>query len=116
MTKAQLSGYRKKLQSLLERLSGEESRLRQEVRHPGGDAAVEQQGSSEDLGRALTDDEVAISLLGNEEDIRRECNAALDRIDRGAFGQCEKCGKPISKQRLDALPYARSCIECARQE
>lgn len=116
MTKVQLRGYRRKLQNLLERLSSEESHLRQEVRHPEGDAAVDQQRSSEDLGRALTDDEVAISLLGNEEEIRRECNAALDRIDRGVFGQCSKCEKPISKERLDALPYARSCIECARQE
>ena len=115
MTKTQMRGYRRKLEQLLERLSSEESRLRQEVRHPEGDAAIEQQRSSEDLGRALTDDEVAISLLGNEEDIRRECNAALDRIDRGVYGQCEKCGKSMSKERLDALPYARTCIECADQ-
>lgn len=116
MTKAQMQGYRRKLQHLLERLSGEESQLRQEVRHTEGDAAAEQQRSSEDLGRALTDDEVAISLLGNEEDIRRECNAALDRIDRGTYAQCEKCGKLISKERLDALPYARTCIDCAREQ
>lgn len=116
MTKAQLSGFRQQLNNLLVRLSDEESRLRQQMRHAEGDAAIEQQRSSEDLGRELTDDEVAISLLGNEEQIRRECNAALDRIDRGVFGQCEKCGNPISKARLDALPYARTCIECARNE
>ena len=64
MTKVQLRGYRRKLQNLLERLSSEESHLRQEVRHPEGDAAVDQQRSSEDLGRALTDDVPALRVAG----------------------------------------------------
>jgi RNA polymerase-binding protein DksA len=40
--------------------------------------------------------------------------AALARIDAGTFGKCTRCGKPIAPERLDALPWAEHCIECAR--
>lgn len=114
MTKSQLTHYRKKINDLLGRLNDEDSDLRNEMRHAEGTSAVDQQSSSEDLGRQGTNDDVAISLLGTEEEITRECNAALDRIDNGTFGQCENCGKEISKQRLEALPYARTCMQCAQ--
>ena len=39
---------------------------------------------------------------------------ALDRLNHGKFGRCQECGDPISKPRLQALPYARHCIQCAR--
>lgn len=40
--------------------------------------------------------------------------AALDRIDNGTYGICAKCGDPISKERLDAVPHAPLCRDCAR--
>jgi RNA polymerase-binding protein DksA len=40
--------------------------------------------------------------------------AALARIEAGTFGKCTRCGKPIAPERLDALPWAEHCIECAR--
>ncbi len=114
MNKAQLNHFRKKLTDLLTRLGDEDSELRQEMRHAQGDSAVDQQSSSEDLGRQATNDDVAISLLGTEEELTRECSAALERIDNGTYGQCENCNKEMSKERLEALPYARTCIRCAR--
>ena len=42
-----------------------------------------------------------------------EIDAALERVDRGAYGTCEKCGRPIAKGRLEARPTARRCIDCA---
>lgn len=42
-----------------------------------------------------------------------EVNAALDRIEKGTFGICEKCGKPIEKDRLEANPSARLSIKHA---
>jgi DnaK suppressor protein len=41
-------------------------------------------------------------------------DAALARIDAGTFGRCLRCGKPIAPDRLDALPWAEHCIDCAR--
>ncbi|MFM1886039.1 MAG: hypothetical protein RL026_1196 [Pseudomonadota bacterium] len=37
---------------------------------------------------------------------------ALERIDAGLFGRCEKCGDPIDLQRLDAVPQAVTCRRC----
>ena len=39
--------------------------------------------------------------------------AALDRIEAGAFGICVKCGKPIGEQRLEAVPHTPFCQPCA---
>lgn len=41
---------------------------------------------------------------------------ALARLDKGTFGLCERCGRPISCERLEALPSAALCIDCARQQ
>jgi DnaK suppressor protein len=43
-------------------------------------------------------------------------DSALARLDEGTYGRCERCGRPISEERLEALPYATRCIECKRLE
>jgi DnaK suppressor protein len=42
-----------------------------------------------------------------------QVDAALARLDEGAFGVCVACGGPIALERLNALPYALRCAECA---
>jgi RNA polymerase-binding transcription factor DksA len=44
----------------------------------------------------------------------QEIAAAVGRIDNGAYGRCERCGVEIGRDRLQALPYVRHCIACAR--
>jgi RNA polymerase-binding transcription factor DksA len=41
---------------------------------------------------------------------------ALKRVEDGTYGQCERCGKPIAKARLDALPEATLCIDCKAEQ
>jgi DnaK suppressor protein len=41
-------------------------------------------------------------------------DAALRRIEDGTYGSCENCGKPISPERLEAMPWATLCIDCKR--
>jgi DnaK suppressor protein len=43
----------------------------------------------------------------------RQIDDALERIDTGTFGECERCGNEISQARLKAMPTAALCIECA---
>ena len=38
--------------------------------------------------------------------------AALARLEAGTFGTCLRCGRPIARARLEALPWAAHCIEC----
>ncbi|PYN99476.1 MAG: hypothetical protein DMD91_12445 [Candidatus Rokuibacteriota bacterium] len=44
----------------------------------------------------------------------REVVTALQKIEDGSFGTCERCNEPIADKRLDALPFARYCIDCQR--
>jgi DnaK suppressor protein len=39
-------------------------------------------------------------------------HAALQRLDAGTFGTCQRCGGPIAEGRLEALPWAAHCIGC----
>jgi DnaK suppressor protein len=53
--------------------------------------------------------------LGNgDRRLLRDVVSALQRIDDGSFGSCERCGEAISDKRLEALPFARYCIDCQR--
>ena len=40
--------------------------------------------------------------------------AALARLDAGTYGACTSCGRPISPERLEAIPWAAFCIDCQR--
>ena len=41
-----------------------------------------------------------------------EITAALERLDRGVYGQCARCGEKISPARLEVVPHATACIDC----
>jgi DnaK suppressor protein len=41
-------------------------------------------------------------------------DAALARLEVGSFGACVRCGRPIAPARLEALPWAATCIDCQR--
>ena len=53
--------------------------------------------------------------LGNgNRELLRDVVGALAKIEDGSFGACERCSEPIAEKRLDALPFARYCIDCQR--
>ncbi len=37
---------------------------------------------------------------------------ALEKFDKGTYGLCDICGKPINPDRLEALPHANLCLTC----
>ena len=51
------------------------------------------------------------TILNQLEGQLNEVNAALDRIEKGTYGICETCGKPIEKERLEANPSSRTSIK-----
>ncbi|MDY0251057.1 MAG: TraR/DksA family transcriptional regulator [Pseudomonas sp.] len=58
-------------------------------------------------------DMVLQGLLADARTSVNEVQQALARLDAGTYGECEKCGEPISAARLEALPSAAFCIHCA---
>jgi RNA polymerase-binding transcription factor DksA len=67
-----------------------------------------------DVGTENYDQEFTLGLIENEQGTLELVYEALDRIGAGTFGRCQECGDPIAKPRLQALPYTRHCIQCAR--
>lgn len=68
---------------------------------------------SEEQATEAENDEVLEEFGEVGEKELKAIDAALDRIAKGTFGTCVKCGQPISEQRLAAVPYTPFCQECA---
>jgi DnaK suppressor protein len=68
-----------------------------------------------DAGSDAYDRDFALSLLSQEQDALYEIDEALKRIELGTYGKCEMSGKPISRARLEAIPFARFTVECQSQ-
>ena len=68
-----------------------------------------------DMATATFDREIAETLENNEEAVLAAIEAALRRIDEGTYGVCQRCGRQIAPERLEALPYAELCIDCKRE-
>ena len=108
--------YRELLLSLRERARGEVNHVVQ--------ALQEEVNVNENVSAApvhLADIAVEavdadVEVLQTERNILDEINAALLRIHEGTFGECTACGHVISEERLKALPYASTCVACARSE
>jgi DnaK suppressor protein len=56
-----------------------------------------------------------MSLEANSIDLLRKVEHALDRVGSGTYGTCESCGEAIPVARLEVLPYATTCVNCARK-
>ena len=69
-----------------------------------------------DSGTAPFERERDLSLENNVRDLLEKIEKALSRMDEGTFGLCERCGKPIEKARIKALPYANLCIKDKQAE
>ncbi len=65
-----------------------------------------------DSAAATTERSELISLVEELQSRRSEVTAALERLDDGTYGKCERCGQEIPLERLEALPTARLCVNC----
>jgi RNA polymerase-binding protein DksA len=77
-----------------------------------GDVGVDDE--SADAGTATFEREKELSIEQNVRDLIQKIERALQRIDAGTYGICERCGNPIEKARLKALPYVDLCIKDAQ--
>lgn len=69
-----------------------------------------------DMATDNYDREFALNLAENEQKILNRIEMALEKIEEGAYGDCESCGKKITKVRLTAVPYAELCVPCQEQQ
>ncbi len=68
-----------------------------------------------DRANAAYNREFMLSISGSERDALLELEQAIERLDAGTYGQCSHCEDKIPAKRLQAVPWARYCIECQEQ-
>jgi len=68
-----------------------------------------------DMGTDNYEQEFTLGLVEKDRQLLREINSALAKIQNGTFGICEGTGKPITRARLEAQPWAKYSIEYARE-
>lgn len=118
MTKPEMDIFWDTLLALRKRLRGDVSHLADEALGTNGAKSGGASKAPVDLADVATDNfeqEFTLSLMQNQEQVLGEITEALERIRQGTFGRCEECQKPIAKARLQALPYTRHCVACARK-
>jgi RNA polymerase-binding protein DksA len=79
-----------------------------------GDVGLDDEAA--DAGTATFEREKDLSIEQNVRDLLQKIERALKRIDEGTYGICERCGKPIEKARIKALPYVDLCIKDAKAQ
>ncbi len=114
-----LDEFRNQLLGLKARLRGDLLQMTDEaLKRTGPDASGNLSNMPlhlADVGTENFDQEFTLSLIENEQTTLEAVEEALGKLDGGAFGKCEECGSSIGKARLQAIPYAEFCIECARK-
>jgi DnaK suppressor protein len=68
-----------------------------------------------DSARALSDVEMHASLIERAEERLRAIDSALNLLEQGRYGMCDRCGEEIPVERLRALPFATRCVDCPKE-
>jgi DnaK suppressor protein len=116
---AELKVFRTALENLRARLRGDvstmaDAALRKTRSESSGDLSSMPIHMA-DIGSDAYEQEFTLSLMANEEETLELVEQALDRIRGRKYGLCEECGGVIAKKRLEAIPFAPTCIRCAEK-
>jgi RNA polymerase-binding protein DksA len=114
MKPQQLDQYRRHLEQLLDRVTREVNHVVESI-HEGLDAPKQESYAPVHLADFVSEAvDADVQILQTERHLRDQIRTALARIDQGTFGQCQSCGGEIAAARLQAMPYAALCVECAQ--
>ena len=103
---SEIQEIKTKLEARLRELDKRAHEIDDELSKPGDDDWSESAVESEN-------DEVLEKVGKLAVDEIQKIKAALSKIDAGTYGICASCEKKIARKRLEALPYATTCIDCA---
>lgn len=104
------------VQAVLQALLTEMQRVKNEIAEHAR-LAQERSTSGNDIGDDGSELEQVSKNLALKRHLERllaQIEAAVRRIEQGVYGMCERCGQAIHPDRLQALPYATTCLSCAR--
>jgi DnaK suppressor protein len=107
--------HRERLFALRARFRGDMAQMEDNALNKDQSRSTSMPTDMAELGSDNADQELTLSLLGNDKDSLGQIDAALERIDDGSYGRCQQCDGKIPKSRLDAIPYAAQCVQCASE-
>lgn len=109
-----------KIAALREQLDAERAVIDQQLRDLGAnvdgdrvDMSVD--GGFADSAAATAERSEMLSLVEGLAATYQDIVDALRKMDEGSYGKCERCGRAIGEERLEALPSARLCVSCKQQ-
>jgi DnaK suppressor protein len=117
--KKELDGFRARLEEERTELQGQLNELEETSFSSSQSDLSGEVGLGEeyaDAGTATFEREKDLSIENNVRDLMIKIDKALEKISEGTYGICERCGKPIEKVRIKALPYASLCKTDAQAE
>jgi RNA polymerase-binding protein DksA len=115
MTKEQLDLYNELLVERRNLILGDVNSLADQAKR-GSDDLSHLPIHLADAGTDTFDQDLALGMVENGEDEIREIDDAIERIRAGTYGTCESCSASIPEARLQAIPYARLCLDCKQKE
>lgn len=68
-----------------------------------------------DSGQATAEKANLLSIAEGLLETLGDVNGALERIEEGTYGTCERCGQEIPPERLEARPHASLCVTCKQR-
>jgi DnaK suppressor protein len=74
------------------------------------------QGDLADQASGNNEVHIQLKLKQTDAKILQAIEEALVRMEKGTFGICRDCGEPISRARLEAIPWTRVCISCKQKQ
>ncbi|HVF32450.1 MAG TPA: TraR/DksA C4-type zinc finger protein [Acidimicrobiales bacterium] len=104
------------LADLRSQLEAERDQLRNQLAELGfadGGAGLEYDENFADSSQVTAERGEAGALAHTLQETLTDVERALEKLDGGSFGTCETCGNPIVEARLEAMPAAKHCIDCA---
>jgi RNA polymerase-binding transcription factor DksA len=113
---AELKAVRQEISADLERLRRELAEVEAEMDELISDSGEGAGDDQADSGTKTFEREHEMSLVINARDMVLQTERALDRIDSKTYGNCEECGSPIGKARLQVFPRATLCMICKQKE
>lgn len=113
---AELKAIRSELAKELVRLQAELAAIESEMDALIADAGDGAGDDQADAGTKTFEREHEMSLVINARDMVLQTERALERIDTKTYGNCEECGAPIGKARLQVFPRATLCMLCKQKE
>ncbi|HEX8264093.1 MAG TPA: TraR/DksA family transcriptional regulator [Pyrinomonadaceae bacterium] len=104
----QLENYKKQLLEQRDRLVGQLN----ENQRQSFEFGLEEMPDPVDAAVQDRSQTILLSISESERDLIDQIDEALQRIELGSYGTCVNCERDIAVARIEAVPYARYCMNC----